>query len=94
MSTTTIRIDDDLKARIGDAAAATGKSAHAFIVEAIVQTVERVEQDEELHRVAEERWSRLLATGKSVPWDEARAYLQARSRGERPRRPVARKAGR
>ena len=59
-----------------------------------MQTVERVEQDEELHRVAEERWSRLLATGKSVPWDEARAYLQARSRGERPRRPVARKAGR
>jgi predicted transcriptional regulator len=94
MSTTTIRIDDELKARIGDAAAATGKSAHAFIVEAIVQTVERVEQDEELHRVAEERWSRLLATGKSVPWDEARAYLQARARGERPRRPVARKAGR
>ena len=94
MSTTTIRIDDDLKARIGDAAAATGKSAHAFIVEAIVQTVERVEQDEELHRVAEERWSRLLVTGKSVPWDEARAYLQARARGERPRRPVARKAGR
>ena len=93
-SVTTIRIDDELKVRVGNAAAATGKTAHAFIVEAIVQAVERVEQDEELQRVAEDRWSRLLATVKTVPWTEARAYLQARARGDRPRRPAARKVGR
>ena len=40
MSTTTIRLEDDLKARINAAAAQAGKTAHAFILEAIAQTVE------------------------------------------------------
>ena len=43
MSTTTIRLEDDLKARINAAAAQAGKTAHAFILEAIAQTVEQVE---------------------------------------------------
>jgi predicted transcriptional regulator len=91
VSTTTIRIEEDLKARVAAAAERAGKTAHAFIVDAITQTVEQVELDDEFHRVADERWARVLSTGKTVPWDEARAYIDARSRGERPRKPVARK---
>ena len=94
MSTTTIRIEDDLKARVAAAAERAGKSAHAFIVEAIQQTVEQVELDEEFHRVADERWAKLLATGKTLPWDDAKAYLEARAQGDRPRRPLPRKLGR
>jgi len=56
--------------------------------------VEQVELDEEFHRVADERWAKLLATGKTVAWDDARAYLEARARGDRPRKPAARKLGR
>lgn len=94
MSTTTIRIEDDLKARVAAAAERAGKTAHAFIVEAIQQTVEQVELDEEFHRVADERWAKLLATGKTLPWDDAKAYLEARAQGDRPRKPAARKLGR
>ena len=94
MSTTTIRIEDDLKARVAAAAERAGKTAHAFILDAIAQTVEQVELDEAFHRVADERWANLLATGKSVPWNEAKAYLEARSRGLRARKPAARKLGR
>ena len=94
MSTTTIRIEDDLKARVTAAAERAGKTAHAFIVEAIQQTVEQVELDEEFHRVADERWAKLLATGKTLPWDDAKAYLEARAQGDRPRRPLPRKLGR
>jgi predicted transcriptional regulator len=90
VSTTTIRIDDDLKARVAAAAERAGKTAHAFILDAIEQTVEQVEQDEAFHRLADDRWARLLDTGKSVPWGEARAYLEARARGEKPRKPAAR----
>jgi predicted transcriptional regulator len=90
-TTTTIRIDDDLKARIAAAAGRAGKTAHAFILDAIAQTVEQVEVDEAFHRVADERWAKVLATGKTVPWDDAKAWLEARSRGERPRKPAARK---
>ena len=94
MSTTTIRIEDDLKARVAAAAERAGKTAHAFILEAIAQTVEQIELDDEFHRVADERWAKVLATGKTVPWDDAKAYLEARSRGERPRKPAAGKPGR
>jgi predicted transcriptional regulator len=94
MSTTTIRIEDDLKARVAAAAERAGKSTHAFMVEAIQQTVEQVELDEEFHRVADERWAKLLATGKTLPWDDAKAYLEARAQGDRPRRPLPRKLGR
>ena len=91
MSTTTIRIEEDLKARVSAAAERAGKTTHAFIVEAITQTVEQVELDDEFHRIADERWAKVLSTGKSLPWDEARSYVNARLRGEHPRKPVARK---
>ena len=94
MSTTTIRIDDDLKARVAAAADRAGKSAHAFILDAIAQTVAQIELDDEFHRVADARWAKVLATGKTVAWDQAKAFLEAGSRGERPRRPAARKLGR
>jgi predicted transcriptional regulator len=93
-TTTTIRIDEELKTRVTAAAERTGKTAHAFILDAIAQTVEQVEQDDELHRVADERWAKVLAKGKTVPWDEAKAYLAARARGDRPARPAARKLAR
>jgi predicted transcriptional regulator len=91
MSTTTIRIEDSLKARIAFAAQRAGKTSHAFIVDAIAQTVEQAETEEELHRVADERWAQLLETGKTVPWDgAAKDYLEARARGEKPKKPPGR----
>ena len=90
MSTTTIRIEDDLKNRLAKAAQRAGKTPHAYIVEAIAQTVEAAELSDEFHQVADERWSQLLADGKSVPFDQAKAYLEARARGEKPRKPAAR----
>lgn len=91
MSTTTIRIEDDLKARVAAAAEHAGITAHTFMLDAIAQAVEQVELDGEFYRVADERWAKVLATGKTVPWGDAKAYLEARSRDERPRKPVARK---
>ena len=94
MPTTTIRIEDDLKARVAAAAERAGKTAHAFILDAIAQTVEQVELDEAFHRLADARWENVLATGKTVSWDDAKSWLEARSRGERSRKPVARAPGR
>jgi len=91
MTTTTIRLEDDLKARVAVAAEREGKTAHAFILDAIAQTVEQAELDEEFQRVAEERWTKVLDTGKTVPWDDAKAYLKARALGEQARKPTPRK---
>ena len=90
MATTTIRIETDLKARIAAVATRAGKTPHAFIVEAIAQTVAQAEQDEAFQSLAEERWAKVLTSGKTVPWDEAKDWLEARTRGETPPRPVAR----
>jgi predicted transcriptional regulator len=91
MSTTTIRIEDDLKMRVAALAQRAGKTSHAFIVEALEQKVEQLEVDEEFHRLADERWTKILATGKTIPWEEAQSYLEARAVGQHPRRPVGRK---
>jgi len=90
MSTTTIRLEVDLKARVAEAAERAGKTAHAFIVDAIAQSVEQAERDDALHRLAEERWATFLTTGKSVAWEDAETWLEARARGEHPEKPVAR----
>jgi predicted transcriptional regulator len=94
MTTTTVRIEEGLKARIAAAAQRVGKTSHAFILDAIAQTVEQVEGDAEFHRIADVRWAKVLSSGKTVRWDDAKAYLEARARGERVRKPAARKIGR
>jgi predicted transcriptional regulator len=91
MTTTTIRLEGELKARVAAVAEREGKTTHAFILDAIAQTVEQAELDEEFQRVAEERWTKVLDTGKTVPWDDAKAYLKARALGGRVRKPAARK---
>jgi predicted transcriptional regulator len=92
-TTTTIRIEDDLKARIAASAERAGKTAHAFMLNAIAPTVEQAELDDAFHRFAGERWTKVLATGRTVPWDDAKAWLEARSCGEHQRKPAARKMG-
>lgn len=91
MSTTTIRIEEALKARIAAAAERAGKSSHAFILDTLSETVERMELDDALHRLADDRWSALIQTGKSVDWDDAKSYLQARAAGRKLSKPAARK---
>jgi predicted transcriptional regulator len=88
---TTIRIDDDLKARVAAAAERAGKTPHGFIVDAIAQATEQSELEADFHQVAARRLAKILATGEGVPLDEARDYLLARVRGEKPRRPKPRK---
>lgn len=91
MSTTTVRLEERLKARLAAAAARTGTTPHAFILDAIEETVERAEIEAAFHQVAEARWAKFLQSGKVVSWEDGRAYVEAISRGERPRKPAARR---
>ncbi len=91
MSTTTIRIADELRTRVTKAAERAGKTTHAFILDAITETVERAEIEASFHRVASTRWAKALASRKTVAWDEARAYLETRAAGKPARRPPARR---
>jgi hypothetical protein len=46
-----------------------------------------------LSAIAERRWANIVADGKTVPWDAVKDHVAARARGERSRRPAARKPG-
>jgi predicted transcriptional regulator len=94
MVTTTIRIPDDLKARVAAAARREGKSAHSFILEAIAEKAEQEERRSDFDAVAERRFAEIIASGKTVPWGEMRAYLEDRLAGKAARRPVAKKLAR
>lgn len=90
MSTTTIRIPDDLKARVADAAGRAGTTPHNFILEAIAEKAEQAERRAEFDAVAEERYARIVETGKTIPWSEMRSYLEGHVAGTAVKRPAAR----
>ena len=77
MSTTTIRLPEDLKGRVAAAAERTGSTTHAFILEAIAEKTAREEQRTSLANEAEERYARIVASGETIPWQDMRRYLLA-----------------
>src|SRR5690606_18007194 len=91
MSTTTIRLPEDLKARVAKAAEAAGTTSHNFILEAIAEKADLAERRVDFHAQAGERWAEFLETGESISWEEMRRYLTDRIHGKAGTRPVARK---
>jgi predicted transcriptional regulator len=94
MSTTTIRLPEDLKARVATAAKRAGKTSHSFILEAIAEKAEQEERRSEFDDVAERRFADIVALGKTISWDKMRMYLEDRLAGKAARRPVAKKLAR
>ncbi|MCR6687361.1 DUF6290 family protein [Pseudoxanthomonas sp.] len=94
MSTTTIRLSEELKARIARVAKEAGTTSHNFILEAIAEKAEQAEQRAAFHALADARYARFLESGESIPWEDARDYLKDRLAGKPVKRPVARTPGR
>jgi predicted transcriptional regulator len=91
MSTTTIRLPDALKARVARAAERAGTTAHSFILEAIAEKADLEERRADFHDEAERRYAGIIDSGKTIPWEEMRRYLEDRADGRNPKRPSARK---
>ena len=91
MSTTTIRIPEELKARVASAARRSGQTTHRFILEAIAEKADMEERRHDFEHVAEKRFAQIVSSGEAIPWDEMRSYLEARLKGKPARRPVAKK---
>ena len=91
MAATTIRIDDELESRIAVAAEAAGKTAHAYMLDAITQTLDMSKARADFHRVGAERLIEVKRTGMAIPFAEAMDYAEALARGDMPVRPEPRK---
>lgn len=91
MSTTTIRLPDELKARIVSAAERAGKTTHSFILEAIAEKAELEELRADFDEEADARFAKILATGKTIAWKDMRQYLEDRVAGKPVPRPAPKK---
>ena len=91
MTTTSIRLPEDLKQRVASLAALAGTTAHSFIVEAVQQRVEQAQVRNEFLGESLARMQELDFTGRAVPWVDARQYLLDRAEGKKTVRPKAAK---
>lgn len=87
MSTTTIRLTEELKARIARVAERNGTTPHGFILGALEEKVDEAERRRDFVDEAERRWQTFLADGQVVAWEDMREYLTRRARGESPALP-------
>ena len=94
MPTTTIRLPEELRARVAAAAERAGTTSHGFILEAIAEKADQAERRADFHDVADKRYAALLASGKTIPWEKMRRYLEDRIAGKPVARPVAKKPAR
>lgn len=91
MSTTTIRLPDELKERVALAAERAGTTPHNFILQAIAEKTDADDKQNAFLDEAERRYANIVASGKTISWDDMRAYLEASVSGEPATRPAAKK---
>ncbi len=93
MTTTTIRLPVDIKARIAQASSVANTNAHSFILQAITDKLVLAEQQADFQEVAQQRYAKIAATGRAIPWEDMRHYLQERAAGKPQTKPKARRLG-
>lgn len=81
MPTETSDLPDDPKARIASAAKRTRGASDAFTREAIAKKTGRAGLEAGAVNLAEDRYARILASGKTIPWQELRSHLIAHIAG-------------
>jgi len=90
MGTTSLKLPEELKRRAGAAAQRMGKTAHAFMVDAIERAATAAEARARLVAEAEAARRTMLKSGKGYAPDEVHQYLRKRIAGKKPIRPKAR----
>jgi len=82
VSTTSLKLDDDVKNRVRQLAVARRRSAHWIMREAIEQYLEREEKREQFRQSGIAAWEAYQATGLHVTAEEADAWLVKLEAGE------------
>ena len=86
-SATTIKLPDELKQRIAPLAEAAGKTAHAWMVEALERQAAMAEARETFLRDAEASAAEIDAGGALYAAEDVAAYLLSRAAGKAAARP-------
>ena len=89
MSTTSLKLPDDIKRLAAAAAKERGVTPHAFMVEAIRSAAVAAQLRAEFVADAQAARAQALKSGKAFPASEVHAYLRARIRGLKAPKPKA-----
>lgn len=89
MSTTSLKLSQNLKKRTAAIAQARGLTPHAFMVDAIEQAASAAEKRAGFVAEALAAREAMLKTGKGYAADEVHAYLRNRIAGKAAKRPKA-----
>jgi predicted transcriptional regulator len=89
MPTTSRKLPDELKQRAASAAQELGISTHAFMVDAIRQAADAVEQRSQFVAQALAARADMLQSGVGHEAEEVRTYLRQRISDEQTKRPGA-----
>ena len=87
MTTTSIKLPEELKARAVAAARMRGVTPHAFMVDAIRETAEVTEKRAKLVADAAATRDRARKSHRGYAAEEVHAYFKALVAGKRPRKP-------
>ena len=89
MAVTTIKLPDELKERIADVVRDTGKSVHAFMLDAIEQQTRLAELRRHFVADALAAEADALKSGLGFSAADVHAYIEALAKGRKARRPRA-----
>ena len=89
MTTTSLKLPDELKARAAAVAQDRGVTPHAFMVEAIATATAAAEQRATFVAEALAADAQMLESGKGFDVDDVHAWLRARAAGKSARKPRA-----
>jgi predicted transcriptional regulator len=89
MSTTSLKLSDDLKERAVAAAKRQGITTHAFMVDAIRMAAGAAEDRARLVAQARAARKEMMKSGQGLDADEVHAYVRARAASKTADRPKA-----
>lgn len=89
-ATTTLKLPEELKARIASAAQASGKSPHAFMIEALEAQARLAEMRQSFIDDAIASAAEVDAGGALYAMEDVQAYILARTAGKAAKRPKPR----
>ncbi len=86
-NTTSLKLPDELKEKVGDLARGVAQTPHAYMVEAIAEKVARDEKRRDFIESGKEAAARFGRTGVAYEHKEVMRYARARAAGKKARKP-------
>ena len=93
-SPTTLKVPDELRARLIAHAEAEGKSAHAYMIEALKEKADRADRRQEYLSAGAEALREYERTGIAYAMEDVEKYILGIAAGKKPGRPKPIKAAR